>query len=607
MSKQAEKPDTQELFPIPEHLKIVTVAEMQRLERESDAQGHSYAAMMEEAGAAVAEAIQEEMPALTKEMPVLVLVGPGNNGGDGLVCARRLQEAGYEPLVYLWKRATDPEHDYQGHFNRLVELGVTHARAEEDDNLALLDEWLAGAGIVVDAFLGTGANRPIEGLLAQILDRVAEAQKARRHDPEAEELYVVAVDCPSGLNCDTGQADPHTLTADMTVTFGYAKRGQFIFPGAALVGDLIVADIGIDPALAQDIRTFALKPEWVGLLLPPRPVYSHKGTFGKGMAVVGSINYPGAARLSCTAMGRVGAGLVTGAVPHPVWGPVATGLTEATWLLLSHELGVVHEDAVPLLQKHLGGYDALLVGCGLTQEESAQDFLRALLSQGEGAKHSVLPSTFRSVLETSGGQEAEAPDEEPDSKPSKPSPTFGPSPRQENASETPPSLPPLVLDADGLNCLAKLENWPELLPERVILTPHPAEMARLCGLSVEEVTANRWDLAREKAQEWGAVVLLKGPYTVIAHPDGRLAVLPIATPALATAGTGDVLAGAITGLLAQGLPLFEAACLGAWLHGRAGEICEQLVGPAGALAGDLLELLPEAMNELREEEFWLEE
>ncbi len=603
MSKQAERPDTQELFPIPEHLKIVTVAEMQRLEQESDARGHSFAAMMEEAGAGVAQAIQEETPVLYKEMPVLVLVGPGNNGGDGLVCARHLQEAGYEPLIYLWKRATDPEHDYQGHFNRLVEMGVAHARAEEDENLALLDEWLASAGIVVDAFLGTGANRPIQGLLAQILERVAQAQKDRRHDPEAEELHVVAVDCPSGLNCDTGQADPHTLTADLTVTFGYAKRGQFIFPGAALVGDLIVADIGIDPELAQEIRTFALKPEWVGLLLPPRPVYSHKGTFGKGMAVVGSVNYPGAARLSCTAMGRVGAGLVTGAVPHPVWGPVATGLTEATWLLLAHELGVVHEDAVPLVQKHLAGYDALLVGCGLTQEEPAQDFLRALLSQGEGGKHSVLPSTFRSVLESAENEEAGR--QKPGSQPS--GPTFGPSPRQESVQAAPSRLPPLVVDADGLNNLAKLENWPALLPEQAILTPHPAEMARLCGLSVEEVTANRWDLAREKAQEWGAVVLLKGPYTVIAHPDGRLAVLPIATPALATAGTGDVLAGAITGLLAQGLPPFEAACLGAWIHGRAGELCEQLVGPAGALAGDLLDLLPEAMNELREGEFWLEE
>ncbi len=215
----------------------------------------------------------------------------------------------------------------------------------------------------------------------------------------------------------------------------------------------------------------------------------------------------------------------------------------------------------------------------------------------------MLPSTFRSVLESAENEEAGR--QKPGSQPS--GPTFGPSPRQESAQAASHQLPPLVVDADGLNNLAKLENWPALLPEQAILTPHPAEMARLCGLSVEEVTANRWDLAREKAQEWGAVVLLKGPYTVIAHPDGRLAVLPIATPALATAGTGDVLAGAITGLLAQGLPPFEAACLGAWIHGRAGELCEQMVGPAGALAGDLLDLLPEAMNELREGEFWLEE
>lgn len=580
------------VHPIPEHLKIVTVAQMRQLEQAADASGHTYAAMMERAGQAVADAVADAFPGPEK-LPVLVLVGPGNNGGDGLVCARHLHDAGYTVRVYLWKRRTEPEHDYQGHFARLVERNVPWARAEDDPDLATLAGWLDESRVLVDALLGTGANRPIEGLLAQVLDRANEARNRRHADPAQEPLDVVAVDCPSGLNCDTGAVDPHTLPADLTVTFAYAKRGHYIFPGAGLVGQLIVADIGIDPALAADIRTFALAPEYLAPLVPPRPVYSHKGTFGKALGVVGSVNFPGAARLALAAMGRVGAGLVTGAVAQPVWGVAAAGLAEPTWILLSHELGVIDEDAADLVNARLADYDALLLGCGLTQEDAARDFVRTFLSRGQTAKASVLPTAFRPAVEASGAPHPSGTGESEGH-------PFGLVRRRPPGSDSPPPLPPTVIDADGLNNLARLDDWPRLLPEKAILTPHPAEMARLCGLSVAQVLERRWDLAVEKAQAWRAVLLVKGPYTVIAHPDGRLAVLPVATPALATAGTGDVLAGAVTGLLAQGMDPFDAACLGAWIHGRAGELCEEATGPAGTLAGDLLEYLPWALNELRE-------
>ncbi len=577
---------------IPERLKIVSVEEMRRLEQAADASGHSYAAMMELAGRAVADAVADAFPH-PEDLSVLVLVGPGNNGGDGLVCARQLHDQGYTVHLYLWKRRTDPDHDYQGHFGRLVEREIPWVQAQEDPEQARLQSWLDQCRVVVDALLGTGANRPIEGLLAQVLDVVGRARDARRRDPDRMPLHVVAVDCPSGLNCDTGAVDPATVPADITVTFAYAKRGHYIFPGAGIVGRLVVADIGIDPALAEEIRTFALAPEYLAPRVPPRPRDSHKGTFGKVLGVVGSVNFPGAARLALAAMGRVGAGLVTGAVAQPVWSVAAAGLAEPTWLLLSHELGVVDEDAAALVHERLADYDALLLGCGLTQEDPAREFVQALLSREAAARSSVLPTAFQrgdpstqgtSSPSGSGGNEGTP---------------FGLVRRRGPGSRSVPSLPPTVIDADGLNNLARLDDWPRLLPERAVLTPHPAEMARLCGLTVAQVVERRWDLAREKAQEWGAVLLVKGPYTVIAHPDGRLAVLPVATPALATAGTGDVLAGAIAGLLAQGLEPFDAACLGAWLHGRAGLICQETVGPAGALAGDLLAHLPRALNELR--------
>ena len=597
---------------IADHTKIISVAEMQRLEKEADAAGQSYAALMEQAGTALAEAIQESFPRRA-DRTVLVLAGPGNNGGDGLVCARHLSDAGYRVRVYLWKRKTGPKGDYEGHFGQLLERNVSTHRAEEDVDAVQLRAWLDEAAVVVDALLGTGANRPIQGVLARILQQLAEVRSRRRSATEAgagevgsgaaaepvgsrahSAPAVVAVDVPSGLNADNGALDAATVPADMTVTFGCAKIGHFQFPGAATLGELVVADIGIPPDLTADMRSFFLTPEQLADLLPTRGRNSHKGTFGKGMAVVGSVNYPGAAFLSCAAMGRVGAGLVTGAIPQPVWVPVSSALAEPTWLLLSHDLGVVNEEAAATINAKLSDYNALLIGCGLGQENATRRFMERLLRRNQRRRSSALPGGYAAPdSETSA-------DEQPESDTESNFP-FGTIRRRDQLPSDILPLPPTVIDADGLNNLAQLDDWPSLLPADCILTPHPAEMARLCGLSsAQEVSDNRWALALARAAAWKAVILLKGPYTVIANPEGDLAVLPVATAALATAGTGDVLAGVITGLLAQGLAPFHAACLGAWLHGRAGELCEQKIGCAGVVARDLLPLLPAAMNELRE-------
>ena len=229
-----------------------------------------------------------------------------------------------------------------------------------------------------------------------------------------------------------------------------------------------------------------------------------------------------------------------------VWAQVAGRLPEPTWLLLPAAEGVngagIASTAAEWIAPHLSGCRALVVGCGLNQTPETHTLLAHLLD---------LP------------------------------------------------LPATVFDADGLNGLAALEHWVERLPAHCVLTPHPAEMARLCGRSVAEVTAHRWALARQKAQEWQCTVLLKGPYTVVASSDGQLAVLPIATAALATAGSGDILAGLIGGLLAQGSSPFAAACLGAWLHGQAGLHCAATLGEAGVVASDLLPLLPLLQRQLR--------
>jgi NAD(P)H-hydrate epimerase len=296
------------------------------------------------------------------------------------------------------------------------------------------------------------------------------------------------------------------------------------------------------------MRTFALSAGLVSRWLPARPADSHKGAFGKVMLVVGSEQYPGAAYLSCAGAGRAGAGLVTGAVTRTIW-PLAAGkLSEATWLPLPSTTvdevqGVIAAEAVAAIAARVGAYDALVLGCGLGNAPATRQLVANLLAQ-------------------------------------------------------PQPLPPTVIDADGLNCLAQIDGWPAHLPDACVLTPHPAEMGRLCGLSVAEVMARRWTLATEMATTWNCVVLLKGPYTVIAAPGGWLAVLPVASAALATAGSGDVLAGVIGALLGQGLDPVRAACAGAWLHAHAGLRCAAEIGVAGVIASDLLPRLPLVFGEL---------
>ncbi len=517
---------------IPPTAHLLRVEAMQALERAAKDAGHTYAAMMEQAGAAVArEIVQRHAPLAPRP---LILVGPGNNGGDGLVCARYLLDAGAHPRVYLWQR--DAAHDPERHLARLASAGVEIAAYSDDPDLAQLGAWLEQADVVVDALLGTGSNRPIGNGLGALLDAVRAAQNTMPH------MHICAVDCPSGLNCNTGAVDPKTLTADYTVTFAAAKWGHYRFPGAARCGAIVVADIGIDPALYPPAGAFLLSAPLLAPLLPARDNVSHKGSFGKVIGAVGSVPYAGAAALSLGAAGRVGAGLITGAVPDTAWPVVATWLRESTWLPLPAVDGAFAPHGAARLHAALPPYDALLLGCGMTQSENAIAFVDALLGRA--------------------------------------------------------TLPPTLIDADGLNCLTHLADWPQRLPRACILTPHPAEFARLLDCPLDQVQAQRWELALEAAARWQAVVLVKGPYTVVAHPDGRLAVLPIATPALATAGTGDVLSGAIAGLMAQGVAPFDAACLGAWLHGAAGRLCEEEIGRAGVVASDVLERLPAALRTL---------
>jgi hydroxyethylthiazole kinase-like uncharacterized protein yjeF len=538
-------------------MKITTTHQMREIEKEADSQGLTYAIMMENAGKAVAQEIRTRFGARDKS--VLVLVGPGNNGGDGLVAARHLHDEGAKVRLYLWKRKLRGDDN----FRLTQEREIPYLRADDDEDLQQLKSLLAETDIAVDALLGTGATRPIRGVLGDILDML----KQKRSELRGTAPQVVAVDVPSGLDCDSGEVDAATVPADLTVTLALPKRGFYSFPGSDYLGELVVSDIGIPPSLIAHLPLQLLNPELVKDMLPHRPRGAHKGTFGKALIAAGSSNYTGAAYLASAAATRVGTGLVTLCLAQSLHAILASKLTEVTFLLLPHDLGALVPQATKLLQERLPEYDALLVGPGLGLEDSTIEFVHRLLATKPGASERKLG--------------------------------FVPVSREERKEAEEKGLPPLVIDADGLNALARAPRWWESLAAQAVVTPHPGEMSRLLDCSLEEVESDRVATAQNAAQEWKQVVVLKGPHTVIAAPDDRLAISPFANPGLASAGTGDVLAGSIVGFLAQGLAPYEAAVAGVYVHGAAGEMATTAMGNAGTVAGDLLPLLPQVLKRLR--------
>jgi hydroxyethylthiazole kinase-like uncharacterized protein yjeF len=555
------------MYPV----KLITVEKSRELENKANEGGLSFAEMMENAGRGTAEAIQRRLAAKGKQ--VVVLVGPGNNGGDGLVAAHYLWEIGARVTCYIWKRDVDGDANFQ----RIEGEGLPVIWAEDDQDHEALRGLLSSADVLLDSLLGVGVALPLRENLRELLDTVRQILAERRAPRDLAQLVpaapaqpqplIVAVDCPTGLDCDSGELDPAALRADVTVTFAHPKVGLLRFPGAEAVGEIVVVDIAIPPELTDDVALEMATPKLIRGWLPERSRAAHKGTFGRALLVAGSINYVGAAALSGAAATRVGTGLVTMALPMPIQPAVSAHLTEATYLLLPHDMGVISTGAVKVLQEKLGDYEALLLGCGLTQEDETVAFVHSLLGlkQRERKGHLGFVSTA------------------------------------EDEQQERPALPPLVVDADGLNALAKAEGWWKSLLSNTILTPHPGEMARLMGgeVTAKDVQADREGVARRMAVEWGAVVVLKGAFTVVASPSGRTILVPFANPGLATAGSGDVLAGAIVGLRAQGMGAFEAAVAGAYLHGLAGELARADLGDMGMVASDLLPRLPLALRRIR--------
>jgi hydroxyethylthiazole kinase-like uncharacterized protein yjeF len=478
---------------------LLTSAEMGRADALAVAGGVPSLELMEAAGGAVARLIQERW----RRQPVVVLCGPGNNGGDGFVIARRLKEASWAVTVAL--------------------LGETAAL--KGDALANAGRWkgpiksvtpavLDGQMLVVDALFGAGLQRPLGGEAKAVVEAIG-----------ARGLDCVAVDLPSGVDGDTGQVLGAAPQARLTVTFFRRKPGHLLYPGRGLCGETVVAEIGIPERVLQEIgsRTVANGPDlWLDKFPWPK-AEGHKFSRGE-LVVMGGARMTGAARLAARGARRAGVGLACIGCPPESFAIYAGDQPGNLIKPIKNQ-----SDFIDLMSDSRS--NAVLLGPGA--ESGTRDYVLAALAAGKRC----------------------------------------------------------VLDAHALTVFAG--SAPDLfkaIQGPVVLTPHEGEFARLFDL-----TGGKLSRARAAAKASGAVVLLKGADTVIAAPNGRAAINANAPPELATAGSGDVLAGIIAGLLAQGMDAFEAAAAGAWLHGAAGAA----VGP-GLIAEDIPEALPAVLRTLKE-------
>ena len=537
-------------------MKLVTVSQMQSIEKEADAGGLTYDQMMQNAGQGLADIVLNLLIDET-ELEAVGLVGSGNNGGDTLVALTALVNKGWKARAYLVKRKKDEL------VKKFAEAGGEVFSG--DKAFEQLAQSVETADVFLDGVLGTGIKLPLKKDVAELLAEVNDILESLDERP-----LVVAVDCPSGVDCDSGEVAEETIPADITVTMAAVKQGMLKLPAFEYVGDIQVVDIGLsdDIQALKALNTNVAEESIVSMLLPERPLDAHKGTFGTALIAAGSVNYTGAVLLAAEAAYRSGVGLVTLAVPGQVHVALAGQLPEATWVVLPQSMGVISSSASEVLVKNTERATALLIGPGLGMESTTKEFIENLLAGESVPKKSTARIGF--LHEES-----------------------------EKKEQTASVLPPLIVDADGLKLLAQIKDWHTKLPASSILTPHPGEMAVLTGLSKEDIQEGRDEIARKYAEQWGHVVVLKGAFTVIASPDKRVTVIPVASPALARAGTGDVLAGLIVGLRAQGLDPFDAAVAGAWIHAQAGLYAADDLGTtASVLASDVLNSIPDVLSDL---------
>jgi ADP-dependent NAD(P)H-hydrate dehydratase / NAD(P)H-hydrate epimerase len=534
-------------------MKALTAAEMREVDRlTTERFGVPSLQLMETAGQSVAEVFLEQYGYKNSEPPgrVCVLCGKGNNGGDGFVVARHLREEAEHVEVYLFAGPEELRGDAAKNFERWREQSgrVTVIRNEADWEKA----WpqVAGAEVIITALLGTGIRGPVIGVMAQAIE---DLNRLSQNATAAQPAWIVAVDTPSGLPSDGEAAAGPVVRAHLTVTFSAPKIGQLISPDAACCGQLVVRPIGSPAALIEEVGKSRVRwagpDEFAGLPLV-REAQAHKGSYGHVLVVAGSVGKTGAAVMAGQAALRGGAGLVTLATAEAALPIIAAGQAEyMTEPLPSTASGTIAAEAIRSgrFAAALQGKNVLAIGPGVSTHPETQEFVRSVVA------HTDLP---------------------------------------------------IVVDADGLNAFA---GDAEFLLKRksahLVVTPHPGEMARLLGVSTEQVQRDRVKTAVDTARQWNAYVVLKGFHTVLASPAGEILISTTGNAGLAKGGSGDVLTGLLAALVAQfgTRDFLRVLALGVYLHGLAAELLAQSSDASGILAGDVAHAIPFARRKLLQE------
>ena len=528
-------------------MKALTSAEMREVDRlTTERYGIPSLQLMENAGTQFCDFVRSSYGDVAASHAA-ILCGKGNNGGDGFVMARLLQEKGLKPLVYLFAEGKTVRGDAAENFERLKQSG---ARIQEITSLA---HWqttraeVAKSHVIVDALLGTGLKGKVEGLIASVIEDI---NKISRDATSLQPEGVVAVDTPSGLPSDGESSEGPIIRAHATVTFTAPKIGQLVSPDSTCCGRLHVRDIGSPTQLIEELGKGTVR--WIEprefLELPLlRQADSHKGKFGHVLVIAGSLGKSGAAILASRGALRAGAGLVTAATPDVVLPVVASAQAEhMTEPLVSTKFGTIAaaNGKSERLRALLQGKTLLAIGPGIGTHRETQKFIASLVRQTE------LPT---------------------------------------------------ILDADGLNAFAgRAKDLAKRKSQFLAVTPHPGEMARLLGVSHAAVQTDRLEVAVKAAKTWKVHVILKGFHTILATPDGKAFVNTTGNPGMAKGGSGDVLTGILAGTVSQlGVEHWEGAlALGVYVHGRAGDERIPQHEEIGLLAGEISDTLPHTYHAL---------
>ena len=523
-------------------MKILTASQMQRIDRlTTERYGVPSLTLMENAGRSVVDFLTARLGPLA-DHSIVILCGKGNNGGDGLVVARLLRAQGLSPRVILFADPQALKGDAAANYQRLLASGAPEV-VSDSASWKSVGLSLAGTTLFVDALLGTGLTKPLEGFLLEVVRDINTRFLA---------ADVLAVDLPSGISADTGEIIGEHVRADFSVTFTAPKIAHIFPPSCEQMGEWVVNQIGTpSEALENDpeLNLNYIERRDVKWVTTPRAASANKGSYGHVLLIAGSMGKTGAAAMAAKACLRAGAGLVTIATAKSAVPVVSTLGME----FMTEALPETPDGAISLRALEGVGLDRLMdkktvlaVGPGVGMSPEAAECVRITVN-----KYPL----------------------------------------------------PLILDADGLNAFAgKMELFRQDARPRgtTIFTPHPGEMSRLTGKTIAEIQSNRISTAREFAKKFGVTLVLKGFQTLIATPEGQVWVNPTGNPGMATGGTGDVLTGMTAGLLAQfpTHPVGEVAVAAVYLHGLAGDLAAEKFGQQSMLAGDLLECIPQAFKSM---------